>query len=141
LTASNRYPVRLSQSQIAQIVAEVKQAAVDHLNAKDTATALGHFTKNVVAASNTKLFPSYEALAEDVADYYDILKEVNLAAWDDMHINVINANAAVVTAAFRYSFTDTKNEKTDLQGVWTAVYVRCNGDWKILVRHESFAPR
>ena len=75
----------LSENQVAQIKAEIRQAAIDHLNAKDAA-------------------------------------------------------AALVTAKFRYSFTDTNNEKTDLQGMWTALYARSNGSWKIRVRHESFAP-
>ncbi len=130
--------IKLSENQAAQIEAEVKQAAIDHLNAKDATTALSHFADNVIAVSNVKLFPSYETLSEDVKAYYDILKEVNLAVWDEMHINIINADAALVTAKFRYSFTDTNNEKTDLQGVWTALYVRRNEGWKIQVRHESF---
>ena len=132
--------LKLAESQIAQIKAEVEQAAIEHINAKDAATALSHFTENAIAVSNVKFFPSFEMLAEDVKAYYDILKEVNLAVWDEMHINVIDTDAALVTAKFRYSFTSTNDEKTDLQGVWTALYVRSNGSWKIRVRHESFAP-
>jgi len=132
--------LNLSDSQVAQIEAEVKQAAIDHLNAKDATTALSHFTEDVIAVSNVKIFTSFEMLAKDVKAYYNILKEVNLAVWDEMHIHVINTDAALVTAKFRYSFTDTNNKKTDLQGVWTALYVRSNGRWKIRVRHESFAP-
>ncbi|MFQ5825156.1 MAG: YybH family protein [bacterium] len=139
-SCQNPDAINLSESQTAKIEAEVKQAAIDHLNAKDATTALSHFTENVIAVSNVKLFPSFEKLAEDVKAYYNILKEVNLAVWDEMHINVINTDAALVTAKFRYSFTDTNNEKIDLQGVWTALYVRSNGSWKIRVRHESFAP-
>lgn len=130
---------KLTQTQCDQIKVEVKQAAIDHLNAKDATTALSHFTENVIAVSNVKIFPTFEALAEDVKAYYNILKEVNLAVWDKMTIKVISIDAALVTAKFRYSFTDTNNEKTDLQGVWTALYTRQNGDWKIQVRHESFA--
>lgn len=88
--------------------------------------------------SNSQLFPSFEALAEDVRAYYDILKEVNLAVWDEMRIKVISKDTVVVTAKFHYSFTDTNNEKTNLQGVWTALYVRRNEGWKIFMRHESF---
>jgi len=139
-SCQNPNGINLSESQLVQIKAEVRQAAIDHLNAKDAATALSHFTENVIAVSNVKFFPSFEMLAEDVKAYYNILKEVNLAVWDEMHINVINTDAALVTAQFRYSFTSTNNEKTDLQGVWTALYVRSNGSWKIRVRHESFAP-
>ena len=139
-SCQNSDSIKLSGSQAAQIEGEIRQAAIDHLNAKDSATALSHFTDDVIAVSNDTLFPSFEKLAEDVKAYYDILKEVNLAVWDEMHINIINTDAAIVTAKFRYSFTSTNNEKTDLQGVWTALYVRSNGSWKIRVRHESFVP-
>ena len=128
----------LTKNHIAQIKTEVKQAAIDHLHAKDAQTALSHFTDDVIAVSNTQLFPNLEALAEDVKAYYNILKEVNRAVWDEMHINVINKDTAVLTAKFFYSFTDTNDEKTDLQGVWTAVYVRRDECWKICVRNESF---
>ncbi|MHC4476204.1 MAG: YybH family protein [Planctomycetota bacterium] len=137
-SCKNPESIRLSESQIAQIKAEIKQAAIDHINAKDAATALSYYADDVIAVSNDTLFPSFEKLAEDVKAYYDILKEVNLAVWEEMHINVINTDAALVTAKFRYSFTSTNNERTDLQGVWTALYIRRNGSWKIRVRHESF---
>jgi ketosteroid isomerase-like protein len=129
----------MSENQIAQIKAEVKRAAINHLNAKDAATALSHYTEDVIAVSNDKLFGTFEALAEDVRAYYNILKEVNFAVWDEMHINVINSGAVVFTAKFRYSFTNTDNERTDLQGIWTALFVRSNEGWKIQVRHESFS--
>jgi uncharacterized protein (TIGR02246 family) len=129
---------KLSESQVAQIKAEVKQAAIDHLNTKDAETALSHFADDIIAVSNDKFFPSFDALAKDVRAYYEILEEVNLAAWDDIHIRVISRNAAVFTAQFRYSFTSKDNNRTDLQGIWTTLYVRDKGRWKIRVRHESF---
>lgn len=129
---------KLSRSEIARIKAEVKQAAIDHLNARDAKTALSHFTEDVIAVSNTQLFPSLGVLAEDVHAYYNILKEVNLAVWDEMHTKVVNKDIAVVTGKFRYSFTDTEDQRTDLQGVWTSIYVRRDSDWKICARHESF---
>ncbi len=131
----------LLESQVAQIEAEVKQAAIDHLNTKDAETALSYYADEVIAVSNDKLFPSKEVLAEDVRAYYEILEEVNLAAWDDIHICVINANAAVFTAKFHYSFTSKDNTSTDLQGIWTALYVRDKDRWKIRVRHESFTSK
>jgi len=138
--SQNPDPSKLSESQIAQIKAEVKQAAIDHLNTKDADTALSHLADDVIAVSNDKLFSSFEALAEDVRAYYEILEEVNLAAWEKIHIRVININAAVFTAKFRYSFTSKDITRTDLQGIWTALYIKDKGRWKIRVRHESFAP-
>lgn len=139
-SCQNHDAAKLSESQVGQIEAEIRQAAIDHLNAKDAATALSHYRDDVIAVTNDTLSPSFEKLAEDVKAYYDILKEVNLAIWDEMHIKVINTNSAIVTGKFRYSFTSTSNERTDLQGVWTALYVRSSGGWKIGVRHESFVP-
>ncbi len=129
----------LSESQIAKIKAEIKQAATDHLNAKDAATALSYYAQDVIAVSNETLFASLEELSKDVGAYYDALEHVDIAVWDEMHISVISHDTACVTAKFRYSFTDKNNQRTDLHGVWTALYVRKNGVWKIRVRHESFS--
>ena len=132
-------PVKLTETQLDQIKAEVKQAAIDHLHTKDALTALSHYTENAIAASNTTLYSSVSELAKDIHAYYETLKEVNLAVWDEMHIQVIDTDAVLVTATFRYSFTNTNNTKADLKGVWTALYIRRDGHWKIQVRHESFA--
>jgi ketosteroid isomerase-like protein len=131
-------PSMLSDRQVAYIKSEIKQAAIDHLNTKDAETALSHFAEDIVAVSNDRLFPSFEALAEDVRAYYNILKEVNLAVWDEVYIRVINTNAAVFTAKFHYSFTSKDDNRIDLKGLWTALYVKDNNKWKIRVRHESF---
>ncbi|NIV98167.1 hypothetical protein GWN26_03040, partial [Candidatus Saccharibacteria bacterium] len=52
----------LTKTKIAQIKAEVKQSAIEHLNARDAQTALNHFTEDVIAVSNTRLFPNFESL-------------------------------------------------------------------------------
>ncbi len=107
----------LSISQITRIQAEVERAATKHLNTKDVDTALSHFTDNVIAASNVKLFPSRESLAADIGEFYKILKKVNYASWKDVHIHVINESAATFTAKFRYGFTSIDDQITDLKGV------------------------
>ena len=129
----------LSESRLSKIKAEVKEAATVHLNTTDANNALSHYTEDVIAVSNVKLFPSFESLADDVKEYYKNLKEVNHASWDDIHIHVISETAATFTAQFRYGFTDMDNQKTDLQGIWTALFIRDGGNWKIRLRHESFS--
>ena len=128
----------LSISQITRIQAEVGQAATKHLNTKDLDSALSHFTDDVLAVSNVKLFPAPESLAAEIGEYYKILKKVNYASWEDVHIHVINESAAIFTAKFRYGFTSTDDQITDLKGVWTALFILDNGIWKIRLRHESF---
>ena len=128
----------LSENQIAEIETEVQMVATAHLNAKDAETALSHFTGDVIAVSNTTLFSSRESLAVDIHDYYKILEEVNYAAWEDVHVHVINESAATFTARFRYGFTSIDGEMVKLRGLWTALFELDQGAWKIRLRHESF---
>ena len=121
------------------IIEEIKQAATDHLNCKSAKEALSHFSKDIVAVSNEKLFPTYEALEKDVKDYYKILKKIIFAKWSDINILVINNDAATVTAMGKYSFTSVDDEVTNLNGIWTALFVHEYGNWKIRLRQESFS--
>ena len=68
----------------------------------------------------------------------EILKSVNHAAWEDIHINVISEEAATFTAKFSYGFTSIDDDVTNLRGVWTALFILDQGAWKIRLRHESF---
>lgn len=128
----------LSTNQINKIKAEVEVAANTHLNSKDVDTVLSHFTDDVLAISNTKLFYSRESLAADIGEYYKILKKVNYASWEEIHINVINKCAATFTAKFIYGFTSMDDKIAQLKGVWTALFILDKGIWKIRLRHESF---
>jgi hypothetical protein len=128
----------LSQDQVLGIQNEIRQAALDHLHARSADEALGHFHGDVIAVSNDRLFASFAALEKDVREYYGSLKQVDHASFGEMHIRVVNSNTASITATFRYSFTDVMDEKTELTGVWTALYVREDEIWKIRMRHESF---
>ncbi len=130
----------LSPEQRREIEAEVKQAALDHLNAKDAATALNHYTEDALVVSNGFLYPTFQSFSEHVETFYSSLNRINLALWDDMYINVLSPDAALFTATFHWSSTDKAGLKTDLQGVWTALFIRKSGTWKIRVRHESFIP-
>lgn len=129
---------KLSKNQVTQIENEIKQVATAHLNAKDAVTALSNYADNVTAVSNENLFASFEQLSKEIKDFYDVLNEIDLAVWDEMYVKVIDSENALFTGEFRYSFISNDNEKTNLKGVWTALYVRIGGKWKVRVRHESF---
>ena len=128
----------LPTSQIIRIKVEVEEAATTHLHAKDIDTALSHYTDDILAISNTTVCSSREELAADIGEYYKILKTVNHASWKDINIHVINENAATFSATFSYGFTSMDGEIANLKGVWTALFIRDKGIWKIRLRHESF---
>ncbi len=108
------------------------------MHAEDRETALSHFTDDILAVSNMKIFPSRESLASDIGEFYKIFKKVNYASWEDIHIRIIDEDAATFTAKFRYGFTGMDDTVTDLKGVWTALFILEEGTWKIRLRHESF---
>jgi uncharacterized protein (TIGR02246 family) len=132
--------LKLSESQLAQIKAEIKKTATEHLNSKDASTALSYYTKDAIIISNGSQYPSFESFAEEIKEFYSSLSKINLAAYDEMYVNVITSNTALFNTKFRWSCTDTNGTTTDLQGVWSALYVRQDGRWKMSFRHESFVP-
>ena len=127
-------------TQRAAIEEAVKQAAWQHLKSTDAADALDYYEPDAIVASNGSLYGSFERFAEDTRAFYDTLSRIEVAVWDEMHVQILNSDAAVLTATVRWSSTDTAGIRMDLKGVWTAVYVRRDGQWKICARHESFEP-
>jgi ketosteroid isomerase-like protein len=130
----------LSAKHVSKIKKEVEQVAKDHLHAKDAGTALSHYTEDATVVSNGFLYPSFNSFADHIKKFYGTLGKINLAVWDKMFINVISVDAALLTATFRWSSTDSAGKRTCLQGVWSALFVLKNGIWKISMRHESFLP-
>jgi uncharacterized protein (TIGR02246 family) len=125
--------------QFAAIEEAVKRVAWEHLRAKDAAQALSHYEPDAIVASNASVYPSFERFAEDAREFYRTVQRIDLAVWDGMHVQVLGEDAAVLTATFRWSSTDTSGGHLDLQGVWTAVFVQRDGRWRMCSRHESFA--
>ena len=140
IACNNRAAAELSATQRAAIEEEVKRTASDLLNAEDAATALSYYAPGPTVVSNGFLYRSFDSLATELNAFYGSLGEISLAVWDEMTVEVLSANAAVFTGRFRWSSRDTDGVRTDLQGVWTAVFVCDEARWKIRIRHESFAP-
>lgn len=130
----------METNKIEKLKAEVQQAATEHLNAGDADTALSYYSKNAAIVSNGYLYPAFQLFSEHVREFYASLRKVDLAVWEDIHIPIINAGAGIFTAKFRWRSTDTKGEMLNLQGVWSAMFVREKDCWKINTRHESFSP-
>jgi ketosteroid isomerase-like protein len=136
----NHSTKEISEKQIADIKTEIKETALRHLNSKSAISALSCYTKDATVISNGILYPSFESFAKDIKEFYSTLTKINLAAYDEMDINVITRDAALLTAKFRWSSTDIHGMTTNLQGVYSALYVCEDGEWKMSWRHESYLP-
>jgi len=113
---------------------------MDLLHAKDAETALGFYLQGATVVSNGVLFPSFDAVVAEIRTFYSTLQEINLAVRDEVRVDVISRDAVMFTATFRWCSTDMAGEKLALSGVWSALFVRDEGHWKIHYRHESFLP-
>ncbi len=127
----------LSNEQIVAIENEIRRAAHDHIHSGDAATALSHYTPDAIVASLGYLYPSYDSLASDVRSFYGTIKEVNIAEWHEMQVIVLSRDAAFLTAKFHWNSTDTSGADLDMDGAWSALYIRIDGEWKIRAIHES----
>lgn len=130
----------LSPTQRAAIEDAVKQTAWAHLRSRNAAEALSYYEPDAIVASHGVLYPSFERFSQDVTEFYGTLDQVDVAAWDEMHVQVLSERVAVLTATVRWSSTDRSGVDTDLKGVWTAVFVKRDDCWRICTRHESFEP-
>ncbi len=118
----------------------VERAAWEHLRAPDAKTALGYYDAGAVVVCDGRWYESFEEFAQDAREFYRTLREVHVAAWDRVHVEVLSDSSAVFTATVRWESTDTSGVQTELEGVWTAIWVQTPSGWRIVVRHESFTP-
>jgi hypothetical protein len=118
---------------------QIIEAANKHLGATSAEEAISNFTEDVLAVSNEQVFSSLFELEKDINDYYSTLKHVEYAEWENIHVKVIEKNVGLFSAKFKYSFVDTEDKITKLKGVWSAVFIKINNNWKIRFRHETFS--
>lgn len=61
--------------------------------------------------------------------------------WDDMAIDVLSRDAAVITARYRVPHWTPDGNPHVLGGAWTTVWTRRGGRWVIVQEHLSDLPR
>jgi ketosteroid isomerase-like protein len=131
----------LTASEINLIKKAVRKAASDHLNAPDADTALSHYMQDTTIVSNGMLYETFELFEKDTRDFYNSLKEVKLAVWESIRIEVFSSDLALFNASILWESVDKVGSVLNLKGIWSAIYCLEEGDWKILFRHESFEPQ
>jgi uncharacterized protein (TIGR02246 family) len=128
----------LDEDRRAAIERAVREAAWQHLKSEDAAAALSWYEPDAIVAGDGSLYASFDRFAEDTREFYSTLRDVHRASWGEMQVQVLSRDVAVLTATVSWSSTDAAGVRTDLDGVWTAVFVRRPAGWRICARHESF---
>jgi ketosteroid isomerase-like protein len=60
--------------------------------------------------------------------------------WGDVHVDVLSANAAVVTASYTIPHHTPAGRPHTIAGAWTAVFERRHGAWVVVQEHLSDVP-
>lgn len=60
--------------------------------------------------------------------------------WDDIEVDVLARDAAVVTASYTIPHHTPAGRPHTIAGAWTAVFVRRDGRWTIVQEHLSDVP-
>jgi len=60
--------------------------------------------------------------------------------WTAMHVDVLSATSAVMTATYRVPHLTPAGQPHVIGGAWTAVFAKRNGEWVIVHEHLSDSP-
>jgi uncharacterized protein (TIGR02246 family) len=76
-------------------------------------------------------------LKKAFTDFYGSLQEMKFV-FEKKEINVLNPDTAVLTSWAHYTAVTKKGEKLEERAIFTSVYIRKNGKWRIFQAHKSF---
>src|SRR5689334_14665353 len=97
----------------------------------------------VVSAASGQILTSRDSLAMGIKAFWDNVG-VNMREpkwiWDQMIIDVLAPNAAVMTAKYHIPHLTPRNQPHTLGGAWTAVFEKRGDRWYIIQEHLSDLP-
>jgi hypothetical protein len=97
----------------------------------------------VVSAAAGQMLTSRDSLALGIKAFWKNVG-VNMRdpkwIWDQMVIDVLARNAAVMTARYHIPHLTPRNQPHTLGGAWTAVFEKRDGRWYVIQEHLSDLP-
>jgi hypothetical protein len=98
----------------------------------------------VVSASGGRMLTSRDSLADGIRYFWESTGQ-NMRQprwiWERMSTDVIDRNAAVITATYRIPHRTPRGEPHELAGAMTLVFARRGGRWVVLQEHLSDRPQ
>lgn len=136
-------PAPMTDAQRAQVATEIRAAAdsiVVPFNRLDASHYLAQLSDVRTYVENETVYTGPDPVASAVKAFMSNVAAVQLAWTGEPTVLVLGPDQGVITGAFHQSMTDNTGSTQVVDGVWTAIYERVDGSWKIMVAHESFAP-
>ena len=126
---------------IEQIVRQQGEEYLASLATLDADRLMAHFAKDDLSLmANGVHYPSYEVVSDLVRNFLSKLRDTQ-GGWDQVRVYVLGPDAAVFhgTAHILHTYTDGKIINFP-EVLWTALYERREGEWKMVLVHESYRP-
>ena len=103
-------------------------------------SALYPDTGRVISASAGHVTTSPDSLRQGITDFWQSVgRNMRNPKWEwrTVHVDRLGNDAAALTATWSIPHTAPDNQPHVIQGAWTAVFRRLNGQWKIVQEHLS----
>jgi hypothetical protein len=98
----------------------------------------------VVSASGGRMLTSRDSLADGIRYFWESTGQ-NMREprwiWERMSTDVLDRNAAVITATYRIPHRTPRGEPHELAGAMTLVFARRHGRWVVVQEHLSDRPQ
>lgn len=133
----------MSDAVRSQVAGEIQAAAdtmMAGLNRLDVEPYVGQLADIRVYAENTMMYPDADSLVRTIRTLPAAFRAFKVEATADPVIVVLTPDIGVYSVRYQQAMTDGSGATATVGGVWTAVYQRQNGAWKIVAAHESYAP-
>ena len=133
----------MSQAERSAVEDSVRHLAAAFIEADsqgDADRVMSLFTdsSDVTIVSNGLLRPSRDSFAEALEALYGSVRNLSIVE-DEARVTVLGPDAAVLTALYQFSRTDTAGVTSEGRAALTYVCARRDGDWKIIHYHFSRA--
>ena len=97
-------------------------------------------TGNVVSASGGRVSVSRDSLESGIRAFWEYVGQ-NMRnpkwTWDEMHVDVLSRDAAVVTATYHVPHLTPRGEPHTIAGAMTEAFQRRGGRWVVVQEHLS----
>jgi ketosteroid isomerase-like protein len=131
------------RSAIADTLRTMIVAAYDLTKPGDAVTRMMSLyppTGNVVSASGGRVSVSRDSLAAGIRAFWEYVGQ-NMRnpkwTWDEMHVDVLARDAAVVTARYHVPHLTPRGEPHTIAGAMTVAFQRRDGRWGVVQEHLS----
>jgi ketosteroid isomerase-like protein len=137
-------PAETERSTIADTLAAMIASAHDFASPGDQVSRLMslYAGDRVISTSGGLITTTRDSLDLVIREFWEsvgVRMQQPAFRWDEVHVDVLGRDGAVLTGRYSIPHLNPRGEPHVVAGVWTAVFARRDGEWRIIQEHLSEA--